>query len=84
MTQPTPIKPAVEFNAAWTKDFVRPAFEALARDQDFLECTTLRDQVLYANDFLFGEAFTTLPLALTDIANFLGMYSDATVGQIIR
>ena len=44
----------------------------------------MRYQVLYANDFLFGEAFTTRPLALTDIANFLGMYSDSTVGKTLK
>ena len=84
MANRTPIAPAVGFDPEKASDHVKQAFHALAADQAFLECRTLREQVLYAKDFLSNEAYSGLPVTNVEIARFLNINNDAIVGDIIR
>ena len=51
MTRPARIAQAHAFDPAITNTLTRPAFVELAQDKAFLECKTLREQVLYAKEF---------------------------------
>ena len=61
MTQPASIAPAVAFDQMKTNELARPAFAILANDAGFLGCHTLREQVLYAKQFLAAEQFSLFP-----------------------
>ena len=83
MTERTKIAPAVPFDPERTNELTRPAFRLLANDPDFLQCTTLRKQVLFADDFLSDPRFRVLPITIAEIARFFGVH-DYIVGNIIK
>ena len=83
MTERTKIAPAVPFDPERTNELTRPAFRLLANDPDFLQCTTLRKQVLFADVFLSDPRFRVLPITIAEIARFFGVH-DYIVGNIIK
>ena len=84
MAARTPISPAVEFDPVKTSPVLRPAFQAVAADPEFLECDTLRDQVLFPHDFLLNQVSTLLPVTYVEISRLFKLNNDAIVGDIIR
>ena len=84
MKRPAPIAPAVPVSPERTNVQVRRPFIELAHNHYFRACVTLREQVLFIKDFLDEEEWRGLSITNVEIARFLGINSDATVGDIIR
>ena len=83
MTQTPKIAPPVAFDPGRTNKHARPAFELLANDPGLLECNTLRNQVLFAKDFLSQQRFQIFPITKAEIARFFGVH-DYVVGDILK
>ena len=83
MTQTQKIAPPVAFDPGMTNEHVRSAFELLANDPGLLECNTLRNQVLFAKDFLAQQLFQVFSIPNAEIARFFGV-RDYVVGDILK
>ena len=83
MTEHSKLAPPVPFDPERTNELARPPFVLLAKDPDFLLCTTLIKQVLFAKDFLSEPRFSILPIIHAEIARFFGVH-DYVLGNIIK
>ena len=67
-----------------TSELARPAFVLLANDAGFLECRTLREQVLHAKSCFAAQQFSLFPVTNAEITHFLCLNNDSIVSDIVR